>query len=412
MARAVLKGARVSPGSSRSSRIVVASWRLTLGLAVMAVGLGVGRPARAQSISLGVDVVRSASARPIDQFPLYVSYADCVSDDVFSFPVNLTNLSVPSQVTSIEAWLTEGGTNDCTLNSSRAGLVPVCKLVYQQAAGQSKSVIAKVPARDIANALTTTGCVDTGANTLPREVRIYFLAIRSSTVGGDVPATDAVVFDKTKVDLLGPTAPTDITVGIGENALILSYTPSTEQDTLGYRFFCDTGEEAPEEDAGGGGADAGSDAAADAADAGDVGDAGEVAPSVGEFPGAASCPPSSVLIPGQLPAGRAACGSSRSPKGVASGLTNGLESTVGVAAFDQVGNLGKLSDLVCGTPNPIDDFFKLYRQAGGQAGGGFCSVGSFPGASLVGVGVLSTAMALALRRGRRRRPPSTREEHR
>jgi hypothetical protein len=392
-----------------------------LGFGVLAVGLGLVRSAHAQNITLGIDVTRSVSNRPIDQFPLYVSYADCVSDDILSFPVNLVNLSVPSQMTSLEVWLTEGGTNECTLNSARAGLVPVCKLVYQQAAGQLKSIIAKIPAKDIANALTGSGCVDTGANTLPREVRIYFLAIRSSTVGGDVPVGDAVVFDKTKVDLLGPTAPTDITVGIGENSLSLSYTPSTEQDTLGYKFFCDRGSGAPGEDAGvdtdadaSSDADVAADAASDAdADGGAGGDAAvsEVPlPSTGDFPGAALCPTSTVLIPGQLPSG-ASCGSSRSPKGVATGLPNGVESTVGIAAFDQVGNLGKLSDLVCDTPNPIDDFFKLYRQAGGQAGGGFCSVGGVPAAPLFGVGLLGTAMALALRR-RRRLAPSRADEGR
>lgn len=408
MARAVLKGARVLPGSTRSLPVSAAPRWLTLALGFLAASLGFPRLAQAQNVSMGIDVTRSESARPVDQFPLYISYDDCISDDTFGFPLNLTNLSVPSQVTSIEVWLTEGGTNECTLNSSRAGVAPVCKLVYQQAAGQLKAVVVEIPARDIANALTGTGCVDGGANTLPREVRLYFLAIRSSTVGGDVPVADAVVFDKAKVDLLGPTAPTGITAGIGENALVLSYTPSTEQDTLGYQFFCDPGGLAPAEDAG-------TDAAAEASDAGvedasvDGGDGGDAAadasevelPVTGDFPGAASCPPSDFLVPGRLPTGLSSCGTSRSPKGVASGLTNGVETTVGIAAFDAVGNLGKLSDLVCATPNPVDDFFKLYRQAGGQAGGGFCSIGSLPEASLFGLGLLGTSMALVVRRRRR-----------
>jgi hypothetical protein len=45
-----------------------------------------------------------------------------------------------------------------------------------------------------------------------------------------------------------------------------------------------------------------------------------------------------------------------------------------VAYKDQVGNVGKLSEIICATPEPIEDFFENYKNNGGAAGGGFCSI--------------------------------------
>jgi hypothetical protein len=76
---------------------------------------------------------------------------------------------------------------------------------------------------------------------------------------------------------------------------------------------------------------------------------------------------------------------------------------VGMAAVDLVGNPGDLSDVKCVQPKPVSDFYRLYRQAGGEAGGGYCSVQA-PGrttgaiASLAALGTFVLAFAL------RRRP--------
>ena len=66
-----------------------------------------------------------------------------------------------------------------------------------------------------------------------------------------------------------------------------------------------------------------------------------------------------------------------STDGTADGLQNGVDYRVGVAAVDQVGNVGVLSGVDCQTPQDITDFFEYYRMKGGQAGGGFCAVSRF-----------------------------------
>jgi hypothetical protein len=76
---------------------------------------------------------------------------------------------------------------------------------------------------------------------------------------------------------------------------------------------------------------------------------------------------------------------------------------IAVAAVDAVGNVGPLSALACGEPQPVDDFWTQYTNAQGKAGGGFCSadgVGVPAGTS--GLGVLMVASMVAMVRRRRR----------
>lgn len=55
-------------------------------------------------------------------------------------------------------------------------------------------------------------------------------------------------------------------------------------------------------------------------------------------------------------------------------LENSQTYSMAVAYKDQVGNVGKLSEVFCATPEPFEDFFENYRANGGAAGGGFCSI--------------------------------------
>lgn len=55
-----------------------------------------------------------------------------------------------------------------------------------------------------------------------------------------------------------------------------------------------------------------------------------------------------------------------------SGLENGTTYAFAISAVDRAGNIGAASDPVCATPQPVDDFFSQYREAGGESG--FCYV--------------------------------------
>jgi hypothetical protein len=83
------------------------------------------------------------------------------------------------------------------------------------------------------------------------------------------------------------------------------------------------------------------------------------------------------------------------------GLKDGYYYNVAVACVDGNGNVGPLSNVSCGEPVPVADFWRLYYDAGGKAGGGFCSaegVGVPAGTS--GLGVLMVASMVAMIRRR------------
>jgi MYXO-CTERM domain-containing protein len=77
-------------------------------------------------------------------------------------------------------------------------------------------------------------------------------------------------------------------------------------------------------------------------------------------------------------------------------LLNGRTYAIGVSGQDLLGNAGELSEIRCGTPVELDDFFELYSRRGGVGGGGFCSLSSSPGGphprSLAGLGLLVAAL--------------------
>jgi hypothetical protein len=86
------------------------------------------------------------------------------------------------------------------------------------------------------------------------------------------------------------------------------------------------------------------------------------------------------------------------------GLKNQVPYNIVVAAVDNSGNIGPPSLQACGTPAPIDDFWKIYREDGGTAGG-FCALeaaGAPAGSTLALVGAGALALGAVGRRRRRR----------
>jgi hypothetical protein len=90
--------------------------------------------------------------------------------------------------------------------------------------------------------------------------------------------------------------------------------------------------------------------------------------------------------------------------GGSSPLINGHQYAVAVAAYDDDGNVGTLSPLGCQTPEPVIDFWTKYKEDGGLAGGGFCTLpaaGAPVAGSVFGLGIGTALVAISRRRRRR-----------
>ena len=86
-------------------------------------------------------------------------------------------------------------------------------------------------------------------------------------------------------------------------------------------------------------------------------------------------------------------------------LKNDKRYAVAVAAVDSFGNVGALSDAICETPGETSDFWQVYRDSGGQAGG--CSPSAAPpGGLLAGIPFLALVGSLIRRRVRKGRTSS------
>ena len=85
------------------------------------------------------------------------------------------------------------------------------------------------------------------------------------------------------------------------------------------------------------------------------------------------------------------------------GLRNGFQYDLVVASVDNYGNVGPPSSPpVCATPEPVNDFWKIYRGDGGGAGGGFCALEAV-GAPVTSSVAFAGAGALVIAGLRRRR---------
>jgi hypothetical protein len=86
------------------------------------------------------------------------------------------------------------------------------------------------------------------------------------------------------------------------------------------------------------------------------------------------------------------------------GLQNDAPYVVGLAAVDKSGNASPISTAYYQTPVATRDFYREYRDAGGQAEGGYCTLARSPvrNSALV-FGILGLGATWAFRRRRRRR---------
>lgn len=395
--------------------------RLLSTAAALAFGLAITLPAAGQTVDvLENTFFRSTGTRDIGLKPTWVNYADCINDDIMNVTVRLETFSGYD----LEVWAANSGST-CQDLTAREGSAATCWKVFETDPSTNQFEVS-IRSRDVAAQNKNNGTTPSfgpGSGTLDDceagvdglGVSLYFMLIDS---GGNMQGTSEPF--ESGVDLLGPEPPSALSAGIGEERLIIEWdTASTGDDLRGYRLYCDPppgGSSAPASTptaadggadamidgaAGSAATDAGADAAGTGGSAGSAGSAG--AGGTGGGTGNPACP--SALVSGERPDEQYRCGTvtgQLATQGEAEGLVNGVTYAVGVAAVDDVDNAGPLSEIVCGTPQVVDDFFELYRRSGGKGGGGFCQISSERAGGWLAV-MVSALGALGWRRSRRKR---------
>lgn len=329
-------------------------------------GLLLSIPAGAQSIEFSPgsqNVIRRHMDPDLDSDQ--INRQNCLDNELIDFRMRIRGGNTSLR---LGAWTGTG----CDSETSRSGTNPTCVRVGADIPVVENAVL-QLSVQDIVSAVERTvatgdtgeggagsgdpGVCDGAAH--PVGFTLNFLVLDTS---GRAPSGSTGATWEGKYDLMGPEAPTGVTVGVGENRLIVSWTapsdtPQAELD--GFYFFCDP-------------------------------PPGSGTPVDG---GIAACGE-----PSTDPAN--ACGrvlGGAANNGETNALTNGVRYGVSVSARDTFNNYGELSERACGTPEPVTGFFEAYREAGGKAGGGFCSIGGDRSSALAGLGALAL-LGLALRR--------------
>jgi hypothetical protein len=352
-----------------------AIWLLTFGLLLAA------PVAHAQSTDYGT------TARRSPELPSYrndntLNKAECIRNDTFRFTVKSTSTDSLNDY-QLEVWAGNG----CADKAQRI-TNPQCRLVFNDAANSdtgtavtvyAQEVVADGDGKEPAEA-TAEDCESTISGIT--DVVLYFLLVDGNN---DVPEGGSWAEYPIKFDMSAPDAPTNVRAGIGESSLVVSWTePEDADDLRSYRFFCEPL-------------------------GGLVGEGGATGSAGASGTPTEGCG-SSVLVPGSEAPEGYDCGdtASTSTNGEATGLDNGQTYAVAVASVDDYGNVGVLSEIACGTPEPVTGFFEAYRNAGGEAGGGYCALHagkSRLSATLVALSLLGLVLRRRRATSRRSRKP-------
>ena len=278
---------------------------------------------------------------------------------------------LPDDTVTFEIW---AGTGDCTQagatnNASTGTCWPVASNPQPESVMSIPLRVADIvsqlgitpPSQSYVSAQTSacTSATTSGEST----VNVFFMFFPT---GSSTPSVSSAAYPL-KVKLSGPSACTNVTAASGDGLLIVDFTPPTgETDIQGYDLLAQPT---------GSGADGGV--------------ATTCSSTINASSAATACADG-----GAAPLICTQVNGTTNGAGTISGLTNGTSYAVAVAAFDQFGNTGTLSSVACSTPQPIDDFWKVYGQSG--AGAGSCAletVGSHgsPAAAFV-VGIVTVVL--------------------
>lgn len=326
--------------------------------------------AQADSISvLDNYTIERKVERDSDEEPQTISLKDCEEDAIVSFPLNVTS----TELRTMEVWVGPESCLDLDVRTQQ------CHRAYGDEVGPNNPNI-EIPSSLIVS--KEQDCATDSSSSTARSATLLF-AFEGDNGQPESDGSDTLVI---KYDVVAPDPPHVTGIGQGDGQLTPQWDALEGSDVTGYRFYCQESATTQEEvDAGG----------FDQAGAGGQGGAD----------GGGGCQTN--MVPGERPPAEAFfCGEQAGKsagRGTVTGVTNDRVYTVGVVAQDIVGNEGTLSNVLCQYPKEVTDFYEAYTNAGGQGGGGFCSMG-YGRQATPWVGFMLFGTALGWARRRRRRP--------
>ncbi len=339
-----------------------------------------------------------------------VNLQDCHDDQSIQFPLTVVGFA-PGDVAEI--WASNGGAV-CTDPQYRPGTTSVhCFKIGTFALTNTTTATIKVKTLLQATGITTLdsfGCPVVDIST----ITAYFLILR----GGE--ATTAAGSDSVaiKVDTKGPAPLTGVKALPGDGAITISWDSVGEagaQDIIGAQAFCDPAPTpSTETDAGTSQVcDSSTDPDADASEtpeptcttvANEAGAAGGPIPAASGIPSEGTACTTDTFSKGKaVPCGgvTGTTGNTVRVSSIANApLQNGVVYAIAVGGTDSFANVGDLSSPTCQYPETTSDFWKDYRNAGGQSGG--CAVEG-PAVPIGSFGLMMVGIVTALSTLRRAR---------
>ncbi len=381
-----------------------------------------GGSALAQTITLPSPTTdfRTASGRTGTTEVIYgLSRADCEADLVYTFHPTIATWSTGE----FQVWASN--TADCKSKDARTATsnrqcwqvaTPTPAFINGSLTVPIKgrdlvSYVGKSPP-DVYTPADVTACTNQ-SGTAAVKITLYFLIVDSSSK--EALGTGASYGLST--DLLAPSAPDITSIEVKNQALKVNWGTTTDVDILTYDICRDDGvpvASAGVIDAGtpdGAGLGVGGSACApiggDAGTTSTTGDAETTADAEATLdtgtPDASAIDASDTDVQ-VSPDITTTLTCASEGKGVTSHTFDGLDNdkvyTFVLKARDALGNQGDVGAAACQYASTTSNFFDAYSAAGGQAGGGFCSIGhgSLTGLTSIAMGVACLAL---LRRKRR-----------
>lgn len=369
----------------------------------------------------------NVTKRPLTQEPEGVSLQDCLDDQRIAFPLQLAGYQAQS---TLEAWAGLSGV-DCGVQTNRQSGTKVCWKLDDGIA------LEPTPRPAISVRRILSGVVDPinpdSSAAICGKVNLTTISVQFLYFAPGQLASPAAKKDlQVRADTIGPDAPGGLEVLPGNTRIRISFGGLGEGGLTQYtgvraycapavrtsgastppvtQRVCNDAQTSTTDDAEAGDADA------DTADAA-VGDCEDVVVEAGSTTGEACtssnlvAPDGGKIVPNDDFNAKYQCGSLTGNTGSAliadnvggAPLENFKEYAVAIAAIDQFGNVGPLSSVFCETPEPTTDFWENYKNAGGAAGGGICSVdgAGLPVGSITVMSVFGLAALGTLRRRRR-----------